>query len=481
MNSSHIFLIWEYLNCSDMNELSEIRLGGLKGGENMNEEIQNREEELILEETIEEEPIEIPEGEKRVSSIPKDPRIRDLFEDWQDGDLILDPEFQRRYVWDNKKASLLIESVLLEVPIPVIYLAEEDDGKLTVIDGQQRLRSLFRFLNNEFKLSGLSVLSHLNGKHFRDLDKNLQRQIKKFPLRVIEIRKESHPDVKFEIFERLNVGAVKLNDQELRNCIYRGRYNDLIKELAEDKDFLFLLGLKEPHKRMYDRELVLHFLAFYNQTYLKYKPPMKQFLNKEMENNKNISDEKMKELRKVFKETVSLVKSVFGDKAFRRFISGDEKDPNGRWEIRKINVGLFEIIMFGFSRYNKNQIIPLSDVIREELLHMMTSDKEFIDSISGSGTTSTAKVTTRFKKWLDALEKIVGMPKTEPRTFSWKLKKQLYEQNPVCAICGNQITVMDDAAIDHIEHYWRGGKTIPSNARLVHRYCNLKRGGRNDD
>ena len=447
----------------------------------MNNEIQNQEE-LILEETIEEEqPIEIPPERRRVYADKSDRSIYELFRKFQRGDLILDPEFQRRYVWDNKKASLLIESVLLEVPIPVIYLAEEDNGKFTVIDGQQRLRSFFRFLNNEFKLRGLSVLSELNGKYFKDLDKEKQRKIEDTTLRVIEIRKESHSDVKFEIFERLNVGAVKLNDQELRNCIYRGRYNDLIKELAEDKDFLFLLGLKEPHKRMYDRELVLHFLAFYNQTYLKYKPPMKQFLNREMENNRNISEEKIKELRRVFKETVSMVKSVFGDKAFRRFIPGDKKDPNGRWEIRKINVGLFEIIMFGFSRYNKNQIIPLSDVIREELLHMMTSDKEFIDSVSGSGTTSTAKVTTRFKKWLDALEKIVGMPKTEPRTFSWELKKQLYEQNPVCAICGNKIMVIDDAAIDHIEHYWRGGKTIPSNARLVHRYCNLKRGGRNND
>lgn len=447
----------------------------------MNNEVQNQEE-LILEETIEEEqPIEIPPEKRRVYADKSDRSIYELFRKFQRGDLVLDPEFQRRYVWDNKKASLLMESVLLEVPIPVIYLAEEQDGKFTVIDGQQRLRSFFRFLNNEFKLRGLSVLSELNGKYFKDLDKEKQRKIEDTTLRVIEIRKESHPDVKFEIFERLNVGAVKLNDQELRNCIYRGKYNDLIKELAENRDFLFLLGLKEPHKRMYDRELVLHFLAFYNQTYLKYKPPMKQFLNKEMENNINISDEKIKELRHVFKETVSLVKSVFGDKAFRRFIPGNEKDPNGRWEIRKINVGLFEIIMFGFSRYTKNQIIPFSDAIREELLYMMTSDKEFIDSISGSGTTSTAKVTTRFKKWLDALEKIVGTPKTEPRTFSWELKKQLYEQNPVCAICGNKIMTIDDAVIDHIEHYWRGGKTIPSNARLTHRYCNLKRGGKYDE
>lgn len=445
----------------------------------MNNEIQNQEE-LILEETIEEvQPVEIPPDKRRVYADKSDRSIYELFRKFQRGDLILDPEFQRRYVWDNKKASLLIESILLEVPIPVIYLAEEEDGKFTVIDGQQRLRSFFRFLNNEFKLRGLSVLSELNGKYFKDLDEEKQRKIEDATLRVIEIRKESHSDVKFEIFERLNVGAVKLNDQELRNCIYRGKYNDLIKELAEDRDFLFLLGLKEPHKRMYDRELVLHFLAFYNQTYLKYKPPMKQFLNREMENNRNISEEKIKELRRAFKETVSMVKSVFGDKAFRRFIPGDEKDPNGRWEIRKINIGLFEIIMFGFSRYAKNQIIPLSDVIREELLHMMTSDKEFVESISGSGTTSIAKVTTRFKKWLDALERIVGTPKTEPRTFSWELKKQLYEQNPTCAICGNRIMLIDDATIDHVEHYWRGGKTIPSNARLVHRYCNLKR-GRND-
>ena len=293
----------------------------------MNNEIQDQEE-LILEETTEEEdqPMEIPAERRRVYADKSDRSIFELFRKFQRGDLILDPEFQRRYVWDNKKARLLIESVLLEVPIPVIYLAEEDDGKFTVIDGQQRLRSFFRFLNNEFKLRGLSVLSDLNGKYFKDLDKEKQRKIEDTTLRVIEIRKESHPDVKFEIFERLNVGAVKLKDQELRNCIYRGKYNDLIKELAEDKDFLSLLGLKEPHKRMDDRELVLHFLAFYNQTYLKYKPPMKQFLNREMENNRNISEEKIRELRRVFKETVSMVKSVFGNNAFRRFIPGDEKD-----------------------------------------------------------------------------------------------------------------------------------------------------------
>ncbi|MCD6493324.1 MAG: DUF262 domain-containing protein [Archaeoglobaceae archaeon] len=111
----------------------------------MNNEIQNQEE-LILEETIEEvQPVEIPPDKRRVYADKSDRSIYELFRKFQRGDLILDPEFQRRYVWDNKKASLLIESILLEVPIPVIYLAEEEDGKFTVIDGQQRLRSFLDF------------------------------------------------------------------------------------------------------------------------------------------------------------------------------------------------------------------------------------------------------------------------------------------------------------------------------------------------
>jgi uncharacterized protein with ParB-like and HNH nuclease domain len=127
-------------------------------------------------------------------------------------------------------------------------LAEEIDGRFTIIDGQQRLRSFFRFINNEFKLKNLRVLSDYEGKLFKTLDKDNQIKVEDATLRTIEIRKETNPDVKFEIFERLNVGSVKLNDQELRNCIYRGKYNNLIKELSENKDFLTLLGLDEAKK-----------------------------------------------------------------------------------------------------------------------------------------------------------------------------------------------------------------------------------------
>jgi hypothetical protein len=319
------------------------------------------------------------------------------------------------------------------------------------------------------------VLSDFDGKLFKTLDKDSQIKVEDATLRTIEIRKETNPDVKFEIFERLNVGSVKLNDQELRNCIYRGKYNNLIKELSENKDFLLLLGLDEAQKRMQQREIVLHFLAFYNQTYLKYKQPMKQFLNNEMENNKAISDEKLNLLRQKFKDSISLTKTIFGKNAFRRFVPGNKDKPDGKWE-KRVNMGLFEVIMCGFSKYRKNQIIPLSDVIREEIIHLMAFNQGFTNSISGTGTTNVDKVINRFKIWDEALQEIVGIPKTENRLFSQEFKKKLFDQNPTCELCGNAILLLEDATIDHIDQYWRGGKTIEDNARLTHVYCNLSRG-----
>ena len=193
---------------------------------------------------------EIKTRERRVYSDKSDRSIYELVRQYQRGNLELQPEFQRLSVWDSTKESRLIESVFLEVPIPIIYLSEESDGKFSVIDGQQRLNTFFKFNKNELKLSKLVIFTELNGKWFRDIPKEFQEKFESSTLRIIEIRKESDPDVKFEIFERLNTGAVPLNSQELRNCIYKGIYNELLKDLSEDKDFQFLLGLDGPHYRM---------------------------------------------------------------------------------------------------------------------------------------------------------------------------------------------------------------------------------------
>ena len=130
--------------------------------------------------------------------------------------------------------------------------------------------AIFDFIDNKYALSGLGPLrKELEGKKFRKLDEDLQQRIEDFSLTVVEILKESEEDIKFDLFERLNTGAVSLNDQELRNSVYRGDYNEFLKTLAGNATFRRLLNLKSPHKRMNDVEFVLRYMAFREQTYLR--------------------------------------------------------------------------------------------------------------------------------------------------------------------------------------------------------------------
>ena len=188
-------------------------------------------------------------------------------------------------------ANKLIESLLLDVPLPMFYFAEEEGGKVSVIDGQQRLTSIFAFIDDRwtnekngnissFKLSGLKVLSDLNGKSFKDLNEENQNKILYTSVRVVTIKKESNPDLKFEIFERLNTGSTPLNEDEIRNTVYRGSFIDMLAELEEDKIFNELVNKPNFKNRMLYRGMILRFFAFYEKTYLKYKPSMKQFCNK---------------------------------------------------------------------------------------------------------------------------------------------------------------------------------------------------------
>jgi hypothetical protein len=317
------------------------------------DELTQETEELIVEDDSVDaaEVIEPILQERRIFTSTSDPTINDLYHRFHDQDLILQPDFQRQFVWDNSKSSRLVESLLLDVPLPVIYLAEDDDGREAVIDGQQRLTSLIQFLDGKYALTGLRVRADLNGRRFVDLEKPLQGKIRKSSLRAITIRKESDKDLKFDIFERLNTGSVALNDQELRNCVYRGPYNTLLRDLASDKDFMALIGVDRPEKRMRDVELVLRFSAFYHATYLNYRPPMLRFLNRDMEKHQELPKQEAEELRAAFRRAVSINRSLLGKNAFKRFHRGNEKNPDGYWEQKRFNASLYDILMWGFTRY----------------------------------------------------------------------------------------------------------------------------------
>ena len=418
---------------------------------------------------------------RQVMADSSDPTISSLMERIADGEIDLHPSFQRGYVWDCVKASRLVESVLLKIPLPVVYLAEEADSRCSVIDGQQRLTSLYSFVRGEFPsgekfvLRGLTCFDDLNGKSFSRLPTKFQRAIKNYAIRVITFSNGGDPNLKFNVFERLNTGAVALNDQELRNCIYRGRYNELLTELAGESKFRKLLGLKAGDRRMKDIELVLRFAAFYHTPYYDYKPPIKRFLNEEMRSHCDIGEKDAKNLKSAFKNALDLVSSVFGvNQAFKRFYPGKEGRCDGAWETKKFNASLYDILMWTFSRADKNLVMNNIDAIREAYLDLMASDSDFIESIERS-TSSSQMVERRFLKWHSVLKKILGKKRRQARCFSLELKKSLFKRNPTCAICGQRISDIDDAAVDHVRQYWCGGETISENARLVHRYCNCAR------
>ena len=360
-----------------------------------------------------------PEKRKIISQATDD-KVNSLYRDSQRGRLLIQPDFQRHYVWDRQKATSLIESALLGIPLPVVYLADEGKGKKSVIDGQQRLTSFFSFISGkfpdgkEFKLGKMQVFPELKGKAFSDLDEEYQARIDDCPIRTITFSQDSDSELKFNVFERLNTGAVALNDQELRNCIYRGKYNALLKELAADSDFKSIIGIEGQERRMLDVELVLRFAAFRNMTYLHYKSPIKSFLNEEMRERQNLSDEKAEEIKTAFKNSVSLIKSLLGDKAFRRYLPGTSSNARGDWEPKKFNNSLFDILMFGFADKDKNLVMRNLDAIREAYIDLMTTDEEFIDAIVRS-TSSLQAVKKRFDKWRLRLDAILDADEPQDR------------------------------------------------------------------
>jgi hypothetical protein len=284
------------------------------------------------------------------------------------GKLNLQPDFQRNFVWNSGKSSRLVESLLLAIPIPVIYVSEEPNRTYSVVDGNQRLTSICSYVNGQFpsgqkfKLSGLQVLTGLNRKAFGDLSVELQEEILNFTLRLIIIEKDSDPDVKFEVFERLNLGAEKLNDQEVRNCVYRGNYNELLRSLSENEFLLRIFQSKEPHTRMVDRQLILRFFAMWRNTHTIIRPT-KRFLNTEMELHRSLGEKKLPECVKPLSNPLEMAYAVFQERAFRRYYPGNAYNPNGTWEKSRLNVALWDTILYTFSYYDRDEILPITWII----------------------------------------------------------------------------------------------------------------------
>lgn len=351
-------------------------------------------------------PYEIPKEVRKITTQAYDKSVSDIVRMIEDKDIRLDPDYQRNYVWDNKKASMLIESIILNVPIPVIYVSQEEDDSWSVIDGLQRLSSLKRFFDGKFKLSGLEILSDLNKSDITTLNPKALRMLKNGLLRVIMITHDSNEEIKYDVFMRLNTGSVHLTEQELRNCLYRGTLNKFLKEVVQNQKWLALMGLKEPHKRMADREMVLRFLAIWknwdneNGVLNGYKGRMKSFLNAFMNDHKEIKGQEANEWKQLFEVTVEKVYQVYGEYAFKR------QGLDGMRE-KTINRAIIDVIMLSATQHTMDELMANRDRIAKRFLEMTNSDVEFRNSIK-IGTSDTKVITLRLSTWCNEVDRIIA-------------------------------------------------------------------------
>lgn len=330
------------------------------------------------------------------------PQITDLMK--KDRFLNLRPEYQRRLVWDVRKKSLLIESLLMNVPIPPIFLFETDWNQYEVMDGQQRLNTIIDFFNDSFALKGLEKWKELNGLSFSDLPDQLKRGLERRKLPATVLMTESitvnstREDVRQLVFERLNTGGQQLNAQELRNCIYSGAFNQLLIELSSEDLFCDVWEIprhrKDRHgalpedlmenryfKRMLDCEIVLRFFAF-RVPQSQIKGSVRSMLDSCMELHRGWSADQCLALKNIYLERLSLAKQIFGASTFKL-----PKIQDG-----KLSEPLYDAVMVALDRLydQKPKIIKNRAAIKQSVEKAINSEDNYYELIVNKANTATA-------------------------------------------------------------------------------------------
>ena len=233
----------------------------------------------------------------------------------------LKPEFQRDFVWDINRASLFIDSLITNIPIPSIFLGKsKEDETYKVIDGQQRLKSVYFYIQGKFISNGKEQVFGLkkldgrdwDGKTYDELDEKYKRRIRNAVINTTVIEDiDANPKVVHDIFHRLNTGGMSLTDQEVRNCVYNGKFNDQLTELNKNKDWRQLLGKTYVDKRLRDVEMILRFYALLESSTI-YAPSMREFLSKYQDKQKKLAVD-----AEIFYSVVELLNKELGEEAFR--------------------------------------------------------------------------------------------------------------------------------------------------------------------
>ncbi|WP_416517355.1 DUF262 domain-containing protein [Bifidobacterium asteroides] len=342
---------------------------------------------------------EIPYLTYDVMTYPSDLTFQVLLDMWKQGDIFI-PEYQRNYVWSQKQASLLIDSFLTGLPVPQLFFYLDSNNQFQVIDGQQRLTSIIYYLEGffggerpngsrkVFRLTGLSDKAPWAGKSFDELDQKQQRKLRSSVIRVMnvqQIQPDNDGSSAYYIFERLNTGGTRLSSQEIRNVVYRGPFNEGLKQLNSDSNWRALLGKPTQDRRQKDTELVLRVfaLSFYRDQYEK---PLTEFLNKVIEENREATIETAYHFKVAFTRATELACSRFGSRPFH---------PRGRLNVATLDSVLSVLI----GNYDELDIEHLA-----QNWNRLKQDTKFIDRTT-TNTTDEKTVQLRILTVLKYLSK----------------------------------------------------------------------------
>lgn len=336
------------------------------------------------------------------------------------GIIKLDPDYQRRHRWSDELSSRLIESLLLNIPIPVIYISqdvdvdeetEENVSRFTIIDGQQRLTAIYRFMKNELELVGLETLEGVNGLLYRQLPPFLLRRLDERTVKCLRIDSTLDTQVKYDIFERLNTGSVKLEAQELRNATSRGPFNEALKRMAKIASFrkLLQIPLDNPDgsakvKKMEDLELVLRFFALRKGQYKQLSKGLKKFLTEKMGELNTLSTPEIEEMEVEFRECMDFLEHALGPYAFAKYHVVDGRTVK---KISSFNAAVFDAISVGaFDKFSREEIRSKDDVSVQKFANyqLLFEDPDFFSAVSGA-TADVSKVKYRIEKVIEHLGK----------------------------------------------------------------------------
>ena len=302
------------------------------------------------------------------------------------GRFVLDPDFQRDFVWDKRKQSRLIESVLMRIPLPVFYVAEDQEGRLIVVDGRQRLTTFERFFNGDLALD-LDDRNELNRKKFKDLEPRLQNRVEDCQLLFYIIDHAVPERARLDIFERVNGGEV-LTRQQMRNALYSGPATRFLKDEATTELFKNATGGSLNVKKMKDREFINRFCSFMLLDRQTYRGDMDEWLAQGLTRLAGIDDQHREVLRGQFRRGLQNNLTVFGKHAFRKHTCPDQ--------YRSIlNASLFDVMSCCLALREEAVVIDRADALRSRFYASM-EDERFIKAIT-YGPNSPKEVHKRFE------------------------------------------------------------------------------------